>query len=257
MVAPERISLELTNECGKGCDFCYNESHRLGESGWSVAEIVSFIADCAAHGTKAVSLGGGEPLDYAGVYEVLSALDGVVYRSMTTHGLYLDRADVQEKLLAARPDKVHVSIHFPERQPEVERVIRQVHWLREHDIAAGVNLLVRRSQLPLVARVARQLWRAKIGNDAIVYLPMKYGDTPNANEIAKVAGQSFQSMTCLQACAKSPRFCSISWDKTVAWCSYTKTARKLEALTAEGLRVALDGLGLQYCGEATRVERMV
>ena len=60
---------------------------------------------------------------------------------MTTNGLLL-KHDVVDWLIAARPDKVHISIHFPENLPEVERVIRQVHLLTERGVAAGVNLLV-------------------------------------------------------------------------------------------------------------------
>jgi hypothetical protein len=64
-----------------------------------------------------------------------------------------------------------------------------------------------------------------------------------------VAGDlPFQSMTCLAACGKSPRFCSIGWDRSVAWCSYTVTRRPLTALTHAALTAALDGLGLAFCG---------
>ena len=55
-------------------------------------------------------------------------------------------------------------------------------------------------------------------------------------------------MTCLAACAASPRFCSIGWDKQVAWCSYTTARRPLEEPTWRGLMHTLPGLGLTYCG---------
>jgi hypothetical protein len=57
---------------------------------------------------------------------------------------------------------------------------------------------------------------------------MRGMDRPTPQEMAKVAGtNAFQSMSCLMACGKSPRFCSISWDKMVAWCSYTTARRPL------------------------------
>jgi hypothetical protein len=49
-------------------------------------------------------------------------------------------------------------------------------------------------------------------------------------------------------CGLSPRFASIGWDKSVAWCSYTATRRRLPALTFAGLIAAMDGLGLEFCG---------
>jgi hypothetical protein len=98
-------------------------------------------------------------------------------------------------------------------------------------------------------RVAADLRASGIENDRIVYLPMRMEDTPTPDEMGRVAGSlRFQSMSCLAACGKSPRFASIGWDKTVAWCSYTKTRRALATSTYDGLMAALDGLGLDFCG---------
>ena len=76
------------------------------------------------------------------------------------------------------------------------------------------------------------------------------GTTGNCSkQIAKVAqSQPFQSMSCLQFCHPNARFCSIGWDKTVAWCSYTTARHPLKALTAEALDAALQDLNLIFCG---------
>ncbi len=243
----ERLSIEVTNRCAKACWFCYNHSSAAGQTEWTPDEIVAFVRDCAAHGVKAVSFGGGEPLQYAGIFELFERLRGVLFRSMTSNGLLLD--EHLDRLVEAAPDKVHLSIHFPERQAEVERVIRQIGDLANRGIRSGVNFLVARSQLDAAQRAAAQVRAAGIANDRIVYLPMRGQDTPTPKEMATVAGnQPFQSMSCLTGCGKSPRFCSIGWDKTVGWCSYTVTRRKLEALTYAALTQALDGLGLTFCG---------
>src|SRR5262249_51653844 len=129
------------------------------------------------------------------------------------------------------------------------RVVRQVHELAKRGVRSGVNFLVARSNLPAARRAAETVRQAGIGNERIVYLPMRGRDTPTPPEAAAVAGgQPFQSMTCLTACGRSPRFCSIGWDKTVAWCSYTRTRRPLQMLTYGGLTTALNGLGLEFCG---------
>ena len=244
----DRVSIELTNRCGKACWFCYNHSQPGGATEWTVDELVGFVRDLAAHGIKAVSFGGGEPLQYEGIFEVLRLLDGVLFRSMTSNGLLLHGA-LLDQLISARPDKVHLSVHFPERQPEVDRIIRQVHDLASRGIKSGINLLVARSNLEAATGAAKAIRDSGIENDRIVYLPMRGQDTPTPNEIGKVAGsKAFQSMTCLAACAKSPRFCSIGWDRSVAWCSYTQTRSKLGELSHAGLMAALDGLGLTFCG---------
>jgi hypothetical protein len=111
-------------------------------------------------------------------------------------------------------------------------------------------LLVRRSGLAAAGRAALALRLSGIDNDRIVYLPMRGQDTPSPRELALVAGdRPFQSMTCLSACGKSPRFCSIDWAREVAWCSYTVERRRLEEPTHAGLMAALEGLGLRYCGD--------
>jgi molybdenum cofactor biosynthesis enzyme MoaA len=244
----ERISIELTNQCGKQCNFCYNHSHPQGATAWEVDELVDFVTDCAKSGTQAVSFGGGEPLEYSPLCELLARLQGVVFRSCTTNGLLLN-ADWIERLASVAPDKIHISIHFPDSQPEIDRVIAQVTDLQARGIRSGVNLLVARSHLTASQSAVQQLHRAGITNDRIVYLPMRGTDTPTPQEMAKVAGsEKFQSMTCLLACGKSDRFCSIGWDKRVGWCSYTIARRSLPLLTAEGLRAALMDLPLIFCG---------
>jgi hypothetical protein len=151
--------------------------------------------------------------------------------------------------VAARPDKVHLSIHFPDRPQEVSRVIRQVHELADAGVASGVNLLVSRAGLLAARQAADALREAGIGAERIVYLPMRIRDTPTPEEMAQVAGaQHFQSMSCLMGCGRSPRFCSIAWDRSVAWCSYTTTRRILPAPTFRGLQEALSDLGLEFCG---------
>jgi sulfatase maturation enzyme AslB (radical SAM superfamily) len=244
----ELISIELTNRCAKACWFCYNHSLPEGDTRWTVADVVGFVRDCAANGVKAVSFGGGEPLQYPGVFDILHELDGTLFRSLTTNGLLLD-GDTFDRLVAARPNKVHVSIHFPDRANEVNRVIGQVNELAARGVKSGINLLVTRSNLPAARHAAGRVRDAGIGNDRIVYLPMRGRDTPTPNELAEVAGKTpFQSMTCLAKCGPSPRFASVGWDKSVAWCSYTVSRRPLPALTHAGLTAALTDLGLEFCG---------
>jgi molybdenum cofactor biosynthesis enzyme MoaA len=85
----ERISIELTNRCQKGCWFCCNHSHAGGDEKWTLDELAGFIVDCREHGTKAVSFGGGEPLESRLLVPLLTALRGRLFRSLTTSGLLL------------------------------------------------------------------------------------------------------------------------------------------------------------------------
>lgn len=242
----DRISIELTNQCGKACAFCYNRSGPDRQTVWTPNDVVDLVRDCSDHGIRAVSFGGGEPLEYDGLFDVLDALRGHLFRSLTTNGLHLDT--LLPTLVDSAPDKVHVSIHFPGRAAEVARVIRQVHALQEAGIQSGINLLVRASAVDDAVACAEQVRDAGIGNERIVYLPMRGTDTPTPDQLGRVAGsQRFQSMSCLMACAASPRFASIGWDKHVGWCSYTRSRHPLDPLTHAGLVRALHGLGLEPC----------
>ncbi len=254
-MALTRISLELTNLCRKGCAFCYNASDPRGGTTWTDDEIVALAEDCARHGVTAISLGGGEPLEYPGLFNILARLRGTLARTLTTHGLLLDPATI-DRLVAVAPEKIHLSIHQPARLPEVHRVLASVHELAARGIPSGINLLVARSQLPAAITAASILRDAGIDAARVVYLPMRGRDTPTPDELARVAGgPRFQSMTCLLRCAASPRFCSIGWDRGVAWCSYTRTRNQLRAPTHAALLATLDNLGLTFCGEPDALPR--
>src|SRR5581483_6092140 len=149
----ERISIEVTNRCQKACPFCYNHSLPEGDTRWTADELVAFVHDCAAHGTKAASFGGGEPLQFDGLFDVLTRLAGVLFRSITSNGLLL-HGELLARLVEAKPDKVHLSIHFPEHEGEVRRVVRQVHGLADLGVRSGVNCLRARSKLEAARRAA-------------------------------------------------------------------------------------------------------
>lgn len=166
---------------------------------------------------QSISFGGGEPLEYPGIFDLLETIEPSVGRSLTTNGVLLDQDDTLfNQLTSCRPDKVHVSIHFPERAAEVERAVRLVNQFEAAGVAGGVNLLVRSDGIRAARRARIALSEAGIGPAQLVILPMKGINSPSLDELAQVAGSgTFQSVTCLLECAASPRFASIGWDKRV------------------------------------------
>lgn len=253
MEAIDRISVEPSRRCSKACSFCYNGSDAAGDGAWTVGDLRAFLLDCAAAGVRAVSIGGGEPLEWEGLFELLGALQGRLFRSLTTNGLPLELPGVFDELVRAGPDKVHLSIHSPENPREVERTILWAARIHDAGIRSGINLLVRRSRLEASARALARMRQAGLDADRIVLLPMRGAggdDTPLPIEVAAVARGPFQSMSCLRGCAKSPRFVSVAADRTVAWCSYTVTRAPLAEPTHGAMLRALDGLGLVPCSEA-------
>lgn len=259
----DRVSLEPSRRCSKGCSFCYNGSSPRGEAGFTAAEVLTLARDCALHGVRSLSLGGGEPLEWPGLLEVLHGLQGVLGRTLTTNGLELaKRPGLFDELARAAPDTVHVSLHAPENEHELARVIAQVLELDGRGVATGVNLLIRRSTLAAARAAVESLEAAGIDRQRTVFLPARglAAEAPTPADVAWVAtgrrakGPPFQSMSCLSRCGASDRFISIAADRTVAWCSYTVSRRPLAGLRHADLVAALAPLpaplGLQPCHTA-------
>ena len=245
----EVVSLEPSRRCSKGCAFCYNGSNPDAGGDWSVNEVVEFARDLSRGGVRVLSFGGGEPLEWPGIFDALVELQGTLARTLTTNGLPLAHSGTFTNLIRASPEKVHVSIHQPSNRAEVKRVLRQVRELSDAGVRSGINLLVSQSQLDAAKRAAAMAQMSGIGNERIVYLPRRGDDTPSPDAIRRVAGGPFQSMTCLNACSQSPRFASVAADRSAGWCSYTRRRRRLASLDLLGLMRALDGLGLENCAK--------
>ena len=94
----EQISIDLTNKCSKGCSFCYNKSNHSQGYLWEKDELICFIDDCIKHGTKAISFGGGEPLEYPYIFDLIAHVTKKAFVSMTSNGLLLEVEDNFEKL---------------------------------------------------------------------------------------------------------------------------------------------------------------
>ena len=127
----EMLSIDLTNHCSKACDFCYNRSHRLGATEWATEEVIAFSKDCISHGVKAISFGGGEPFEYPGIFNIIEAIKKIAFVSVTSNGLPLLDEDLFLKLKQNSPDKIHITIHYPDNAKEVERVINQIIRIKE------------------------------------------------------------------------------------------------------------------------------
>ena len=54
---------------------------------WMPEEVIDFASDCIAHGIKAVSLGGGEPFEYEGIFYIIYALYDKFYLYIKTNWL--------------------------------------------------------------------------------------------------------------------------------------------------------------------------
>lgn len=244
----ELLSIDLSNYCSKQCSFCYNHSTRAGNTLWKPQEVIAFASDCIHNGgVKAVSLGGGEPFEYEGVFEIVDTLYPLCYLSVTTNGLPLENGQVWSNLLAHKPDKIHVTIHQPENPQEVERVLNLVQRIASIGIKPGVNLLVGADNTDNAATVYQQL-SLLLTPEQIILVPQRYSNTPTPKQLASVAGgKPFQSPSCLLECRPPQNFCSVSWDKKAAPCSFAPCKEPLPSLDFAGLEAALKNVRWKRC----------
>ena len=243
----ELLSIDLSNYCSKQCSFCYNHSRREGNTLWKPQEVIDFVSDCISHGVKAVSLGGGEPFEYDGVFEVIDAIYPKCYLSVTSNGLPLEDERIWEVLTGHKPDKIHITIHQPECEAEVNRVERQVQRIASIGIKPGVNLLVGADKIASAKMVYVRLGKF-LNSDQLILVPQRYSNTPTPKQLAFVAGgKPFQSPTCLLKCQRPTNFCSVSWDKKVNSCSFAPNKEQLKSLDYKGLIEALEQVRWKSC----------
>ncbi len=243
----ELLSIDLSNYCSKECAFCYNHSRREGNTMWKPQEVIAFATDCIAHGVKAVSLGGGEPFEYDGVFDIINDLQKKCYLSVTSNGLPLENIDVWNKLLVAKPDKVHITIHCPQDEKEVARVLGRLPLLQEIGIMPGINLLVGADNIQY-ARFAYAESLKVLSPEQIILVPQRFSNTPSPKQLASVSdGRPFQGPSCLLGCSRPSNFASVSWDKRANSCSFAGGKVALSSLDFAGLQEALRNVVFRTC----------
>ena len=247
MTQIELLSIDLSNYCSKQCLFCYNHSTREGNTMWKPSEVISFASDCIKHGVKAVSLGGGEPFEYEGIFEVIGALYPQCYLSVTSNGLPLEEAGVWQKLELCKPDKIHITIHQPNNENEVNRVESLLLRINSIGIKPGLNLLVGADKIKAATIVFQRMMKI-LDSDQIILVPQRFSNTPTPKQLASVAGNKpFQSPSCLLKCQRPKNFCSVSWNKMVNSCSFASGKQLLETLDYNGLISSLDKVNWNSC----------
>lgn len=243
----ELLSIDLSNYCSKQCSFCYNHSTRDGNTLWEPQEVIDFASDCINHGVKTVSLGGGEPFEYEGVFEVIDALYPKCYLSITSNGLPLENKQIWEMLTAHKPDKIHITIHKPDNETEVNRVERQAQRIASIGIKPGLNLLVGANNVDQ-AKIVYERMSKVLKNDQIILVPQRFSNTPTPKQLATATGgRAFQSPSCLLKCQRPINFCSVSWDKKVNSCSFAPNKEPLKSLDYWGLIEALEHVKWESC----------
>lgn len=95
-----KIGIELTKKCNKLCWFCYNNSVPRTNVELDFAELSNFIKELSRLPQRPIlCFGGGEPLMYSRINELISLLEELKYPySITTNTIYLDEKPTISKM---------------------------------------------------------------------------------------------------------------------------------------------------------------
>lgn len=119
---PELVDLKISDYCDLGCSFCYQNSTRRGKHG-DLQVIKDVISKLSHLGTFEIAIGGGEPLQYPHLEEVIHHANAC--------GITANFTTKDYKALAKRSDLIHyiggvaVSVATPEEAREA------IKWLAD------------------------------------------------------------------------------------------------------------------------------
>ncbi|MCD7936833.1 MAG: radical SAM protein [Tannerellaceae bacterium] len=187
LVAPESLHIELTSRCPLQCPQCYKEH---GESQLASATLQELIRQADQASVFQIALGGGEPLLYPDLPDVIRAISN---RGMavilTTSGVGLTRQRL-DRLMKAGVDHIQVSlngsteeVHSKSRQ-EYNQACQALVLLAETTLSYGINWVARMDNiddLPALVRLARKY---KVSNINI----LRYKPSP---------GESYQEIALI------------------------------------------------------------
>jgi radical SAM protein with 4Fe4S-binding SPASM domain len=181
--APETVHLAITTRCNCSCPGCYVPRGER-ESELTVADWCDLIAQWVEMRVFQLAVGGGEPLLYDGLFEVLTcARQHGLVPNLTTNGTLLDKEAVLH-LEEAGVARVNVSWNSPggddrDRELAASRALR---LLLDSTIQVGVNLLITPPLLPRLSQVFAQL-RA-LGIQRVTVLRPKLPAIPGDDDTA-------------------------------------------------------------------------
>ncbi|MCP4543361.1 MAG: radical SAM protein [Chloroflexi bacterium] len=158
--APETIHLAITTRCNLSCPGCYVPHPDASvKPELTVAELREMIDQWAQMRVFQLAVGGGEPLLYDGLFDVLAyARERDIVPNLTTNGTLLN-ADVVRHLVWAGVGRVNLSWNGPDNRHRGrgQSVTRALRMLLDSTLRVGVNLLITPSLLPRLSQTLARL----------------------------------------------------------------------------------------------------
>lgn len=129
--APLKLFVSISNECNLTCDHCMSDSSPQGSQSLSPEDLMQISSEAAEMGIFQITIGGGEPLIYDGIWNVISKMrDDHIGVSLTTNGYLLRDGDIGR--LKNHNVKTNVSI---DGSPETHDRIRNKKGAYDRTVA--------------------------------------------------------------------------------------------------------------------------
>ncbi|MCP4112762.1 MAG: radical SAM protein [Desulfobacteraceae bacterium] len=270
---PVHISIALTSQCEKNCDFCYADSAREGETLWKFENVVKMVESCDRNGVFAVTLGGGEPILWndrsakADFYDLLNELSSFGCDvSFTTSALpTVDWTRIPHTILP------RVSLHHHQ---EIDFICNEIKTAGEcRGSIPAVNLLVRKGEIADLLTAAEKL--AETGVNDFLLIPLRpagrafgFGSSliPTENELQQlvrlfpVPNVKLSSCCHLEnhkdtflGCGAGDWFVSIDEKHCIKSCSFSETGISLSDFDYQEILDVLPFLNRLECHSRIRL----
>lgn len=269
---PVHLSIAITAQCHKGCDFCYAESNPQGTSHWKLQDILTLVASCDRNEVFSVTLGGGEPLLWcdrtagADFYDLLQELSGHGCSiSFTTSAVpRVDWARVPETILP------RLSLH---QVQDLARIVGEIERAREQGrTAPSVSILVRRGGVAETLLALEQM--AEAGARDFLLLPLKAAGrassstlTPAKEELEELVAAfpcpNVKLSSCYHledrndtylGCGAGDWFVSLDEHQLLGACSFSKARVRLSGLDYRDILTAMPYLARPSCHTSIVIE---
>lgn len=161
LAAPESLHIELTARCPLQCPQCYKEH---GDQELSAGVLHGFIRQAEEAAVFQIALGGGEPLLYPGLPDIIADINRRgMSATITTSGVGLTRKRVGQ-LTAAGIDHIQISLNGS--TPEINKLSRDGYkeachafrLLSQTTLSYGINWVARMDNIddfPQLVQLAR------------------------------------------------------------------------------------------------------
>lgn len=179
---PELADISISNQCSKGCLFCYKDSTPEGKI-MSVEEY-RFVLDSLQSprwgNVFQVALGGGEPLEHPQFREIIQAtVDKGIVANFTTNGLLLNDETIQ--FLKGKIGALAISVtNFEELDKPLLKKLKQ------EGIKANLHFILSSQSIAQATRLLKGAYNKEVENVSnIVFLTYKPAGRAEARLVLK------------------------------------------------------------------------